>query len=70
MINQVTKKLASLSKSQFSSILIAKQLVNESEERCDLEKAWCMAHDSFHLDYEMNKLCHCGKKETIVKSDP
>lgn len=29
-----------------------------------------MAHDIFHVDYELVKVCRCGATDSVMKSDP
>lgn len=38
------------------------------EEKC--EAKWCIAHDTFLIEYEVVRVCRCGLRETVLKSDP
>ena len=40
----------------------------KSRGRCD--QVWCIAHDIFHVEYEIVKVCRCGATDSVLKSDP
>ena len=41
---------------------------NPKDDRCN--NVWCLSHDTFQIDYEIIKVCKCGLRESVMKSDP
>jgi hypothetical protein len=37
---------------------------------CDAKEVYCIAHDTFFIDYEIVKVCKCGLRDAIMRSDP
>lgn len=51
-----------------ASLLSAKP--NLESELCADSRVSCIAHEAFHIDYEVVKVCKCGMRDQVMRSDP